>query len=115
MNPPTPKMITATPSIPTLNPTSWAPLAGTKVVVEEEEAAPPEFVELVLLDVPVLLVVIPTKTLLVLFRLAGADVVVNTATTEVDGFVLVADALMEVVTATGREVVPCGGVVEVVV
>jgi hypothetical protein len=51
----------------------------------------------------------------VLFRVARVDVVVNTATVEVDGFVLVVDALTEVLTATGREVVPCGGVVEVVV
>ncbi len=50
-----------------------------------------------------------------IFRVVGADVVVNTATAEVDDFVLVVDALTEVLTATGREVVPCGGVVEVVV
>ena len=37
---------------------------------------------------------------------------VTTATAEVDFFVLVVDTLMEVLAATGREVVPGGGGVE---
>ena len=56
--------------------------------------------------------------MLVLFRVAGAEVdtdVVVTGASEVDGFATVVDASADVVSATGRVVVPATGVVEVVV
>jgi hypothetical protein len=61
---------------------------------------------------PPLFVPIPTITLLVLSTVREAKVVVNGATAEVDIFVLVVDTLTEVLTTTGREVVPGGGGVE---
>ena len=71
--------------------------------------------ELITLEVPVLLVVIPTSTLLVPLMPAGVDVVVEVAAADVDGFGLVLVMSAVVLTATGREVVPTTGVLEVVV
>jgi hypothetical protein len=71
--------------------------------------------KLVTLEVPVLLVVLPTSTLLVLLMAAGVNVVVEVAAADVDGFGLVVVISAVVLAATGREVVPTIGVLEVVV
>lgn len=82
-NPTIAKTTTATPPTPTLSLVSCAPLTGTTVV-----ATPPVFVELTGVEVPVLLVVIPTAVLIVLFGVAGVDAVLETAAAEVAGFAL---------------------------
>ncbi len=105
-NPTTHRTTTATVSKPISNVFPLAALAGATVVL-----ALVLLVELATLEVPVVLtpLALLSATLLVLFGVARAeevedDEVLETAAGEVDIFVLVADAVTEVLIETGREV-----------